>query len=291
MVKIARNLTLLSLLFVFVFFIGNNVIANERQRYSLIEIVSPNNNLNPDFLKEENNSGYGTTTAKVTVFNAKVSLNTDNDGDEYYPEVSWFIDIDSAEPTNIYVIIHIYDGDVDYWTIKSDIYTLMGSSPDEGVTTSSNYYFGFDKMTTERFVEVYYADGRLACTFGPDDDPDLGGIPIESQDYDIKGNPFATSIPTPTPAQTPTPTPPSIIGHTVDVDGNGISSAKAVLRKDGETIANVLSDENGDFEMENLEYGTYKLYVSKKGYRKKSLIFFLREETGTEEVTIKLKKR
>ena len=98
----------------------------------------------------------------------------------------------------------------------------------------------------------------------------------------MKENPFIN----PTPNPTPTPTPDDgakITGYIVNGGGNGIANAKIVARKDGETIATVSSDDNGEFVLENLEPGEYSLQVTKKGYRRKFFTVTIEEDGGDEK--------
>ena len=262
--------------------------------------VSPQGNLDSkkDFSEQTDN---GTSAASLIVSHGSVSypMFADYNGNGYYRKTICWFDIDANQVVNYYVVFYIDDNDGYGWyttdNLKSDVYTLKdGYSPEDGVYLESFYYIGYKQKTENVKIELYTADGTLMDTYGPDDNPVLGNIKIEGKDYDIKINPF---ISTPTPEPTPTPDVGDnlgIIGDVVDADsGDDIKGAKASLKKEGEVITTASSDENGEFIFENLnlEEGRYDLLVSKKGYRKKRLTVFLRKETGTENVTIRLKKR
>src|SRR3989338_4643804 len=47
----------------------------------------------------------GTATASLIVYNAMVRLLKDNDGDEYYPQMTVKLDLDANKKTNYYVVI------------------------------------------------------------------------------------------------------------------------------------------------------------------------------------------
>src|SRR3989338_1725506 len=149
----------------------------------------------------------GTVTASLTVYNAIVLLLKDNDGDEYYPKITVRIDLDATQKTNYSVVSYLnFKGGSGYgydWFIidESDVFTLEeGYSPEEGIVDLDLYFIsGYGRMKIDVKVEIYYEDGSLAYTFGPDDDPDLKDIPVVSDDYDGKEEPFAASTPSPTP--------------------------------------------------------------------------------------------
>ena len=163
----------------------------------------------------------GTATASLIVYNAMVRLLKDNDGDEYYPQMTVKLDLDANKKTNYYVVSSLnFKGGSGYgydWFIidESDVFTLEeGYSPEEGIVDLDLYFIsGYGRMKIDVKVEIYYEDGSLAYTFGPDDDPDLKDIPVVSDDYDGKEDPFAASTPSPT----PTPCDPENISVTPDV--------------------------------------------------------------------------
>ena len=166
--------------------------------------------------KKYNADESGTGTVLI-VSNAIARLLKDDDGDEEYPKMSFKFDLDVNETTDYYAIFYLsfHDGYNSYgWftfdSIKTAVYTLEeGSSAEEGVLDLDLYFISGYQMKMDVKVEVYYnEDGSLAATYGPDDDPDLKDIPVESGDYDIKEDPFAT---TPTPTSTPTPFEPNTI--------------------------------------------------------------------------------
>ncbi len=59
----------------------------------------------------------------------------------------------------------------------------------------------------------------------------------------------------------------TIVGVTKEADGAILSGAVVILYRNGEVIANVLSDENGDYEFEFSQFGDYDVVVSKEGFR------------------------
>lgn len=238
----------------------------------------------------------GTSTILI-VSNAIVSLLRDNDGDEYYPKLTCKFDLDANKTINYYAISYLDFNDGYGWLMvdESSVYILdEGYSPEEGILDLDIYFFsGYGRMEVNVKVEVYYTDGSLAASYGPDDDPDLKNIPAESADYDTKGDPFVNYTPTPTPTPTPNP---QIIGHVVDKDDNDISDAKVTLKKNGEVITTASSDENGEFvfSVENPGQGihtSYDLIVTKKGYRRKFVSVPVVGGEKEIKVTIKLKKR
>jgi hypothetical protein len=58
-----------------------------------------------------------------------------------------------------------------------------------------------------------------------------------------------------------------IVGVTKEVDGAILPGAVVILYQNGEEIANVVSDENGNYKFEFSELGDYEVVVSKAGFR------------------------
>jgi len=172
---------------------------------SLRPSSSHNETLKKNFEQTEDT---GTATVSLTVYNAIVLLLKDNDGDEYYPKITVRIDLDATQKTNYYVVSYLnFNGGSNYgidWFIidESDVFTLEeGYSPEEGIIDLDlEFISGYGRMKIDVKFEIYYEDGGLAGEFGSGDDPDLKDIPVVSDDYDTKGDPFA-------PSPTPTPTP------------------------------------------------------------------------------------
>jgi hypothetical protein len=57
-----------------------------------------------------------------------------------------------------------------------------------------------------------------------------------------------------------------IVGVTKEVDGSILPGAVVILYQNGEKIANVVSDENGNYEFEFSELGDYDVVASKEGF-------------------------
>ena len=68
-----------------------------------------------------------------------------------------------------------YDGYGWYTTdnLKSDVYTIGDYSPEDGIYLTSIYWMGSKEAEEAVKIEVYFEDGTLADTYGPDDNPDL----------------------------------------------------------------------------------------------------------------------
>ena len=128
----------------------------------------------------------------------------DDDGDEYYPKLTFKFDLDVNKTTNYYIVfyLNLYG---DWFVIdETAVYTLEeGYSSEEGVWDLDLYFIaGYEPKKIKTKVEVYSENGDLLATYGPDDDPDLKDIPVEADDYDIKEDPFVTTpTPTPTPCE------------------------------------------------------------------------------------------
>lgn len=298
MAKIVKNSTLLSLLFIFVFVLIPIAQAKDQPRefsisFKPVKPVKPFNNLDFSEQAEDN----GTNTASLIISNGSVSyiMFADHNGNGYYRKTIYWFDVDASKKVNYYVQFYFNNNEGYGWYtndgLKSDVYTITdGYSAEEGIYMEVLFWFGSKEATKGVKVELYYEDGALADTYGPDDNPDLSNIKVESIEYDVKKDPFINPTPTPT----PTPTPDDgakITGYVVDKNGDSIGNAKVIARKEGETIATVSSDENGEFVLENLNPGGYNLAVTKKGYRRKIVTVTIEEDGGDEKIVIQMKKR
>ena len=205
----------------------------------------------------------------------------DDDGDEYYPKLTFKFDLDVNKTTNYYIVfyLNLYG---DWFVIdETAVYTLEeGYSSEEGVWDLDLYFIaGYEPKKIKTKVEIYYEDEGLAAAYGPDDDPDLGDVPIESGDYDEKEDPFANYTPTPTP--TPVPTIDEIKLNDSKLKGN-----RLILRK-GESIkisAEALSGgeaiSNAEIKAE-VDYGEVTVSPS----------VATTDESGLAEFTITAKKK
>jgi len=71
----------------------------------------------------------------------------------------------------------------------------------------------------------------------------------------------------------------TIVGVTKEVSGAVLPGAVVILYQNGEEIANVVSDENGDYEFEFSQLGDYDVVVSKEGFRDEAQSISLTEPT------------
>ena len=206
MVKVKIVTLFLSFLFV----LGTvtvNVKAEQTPEFS-VSFRSSDSLSSQKYFSEQSEQDNGTNTVSLIVYNAMVNFLKDDDGDEYCSKLTAKFDLDASKRVNYYAISYLnLNGSNGYgydWFMinSSDVYTLEeGYSPEEGILYLDMEVFGYGRlMKVSVKVEIYYEGGGLAYTFGPDDDPDLKNIMVESNDYDGKEDPFAPS-PTPTPAQ------------------------------------------------------------------------------------------
>ena len=293
MVKIARNLTLLSLLFVFVSIAQVSQAKNQSREFSvLFRPSSPQNDIaSKDFSEQADN---GTSTASLIVSHGSVSYSTfsDYNGNGYYRRVVYWFDIDSNKKVNYYVIFYLdsYDGYGWYTSdgFKSDVYTMNGYSPEDGIYMENLFWSGYKQEKEAVKVELYYEDGTLADTYGPDDNPDLSNIKVESIEYDVKGDPFATPTPSPEPSPYPTPTEPA----TGDVSQLKIDPEKLIIRKGKSIKVSVEASTEGPFGDIPVPNVVVKVRVKNgKGRINISPLTALTDENGRATFTVVAKKR
>jgi hypothetical protein len=70
-----------------------------------------------------------------------------------------------------------------------------------------------------------------------------------------------------------------IVGVTKEIDGAILPGAAVILYQNGEEIANVVSDEDGNYEFEFSELGDYDVVVSKEGFRDEAQSISVTEPT------------
>ncbi|KKT20441.1 MAG: hypothetical protein UW04_C0030G0002 [Parcubacteria group bacterium GW2011_GWB1_43_8] len=239
MVKVKIVTLFLSFLFV----LGTvtvNVKAEQTPEFS-VSFRSSDSLSSQKYFSEQSEQDNGTNTVSLIVYNAMVNFLKDDDGDEYCSKLTAKFDLDASKRVNYYAISYLnLNGSNGYgydWFMinSSDVYTLEeGYSPEEGILYLDMEVFGYGRlMKVSVKVEIYYEGGGLAYTFGPDDDPDLKDIMLESNDYDGKGDPFAN------PAVTPTPT-------LCDPENISVNPTDLTLaRKTSEDVTVTITDTDG----------------------------------------------
>ena len=78
-------------------------------------------------------------------------------------------------------------------------------------------------------------------------------------------------------------------GHILDTEGEPIGGAKIRLKRGKKALKTVSSDMNGFFEFGDLEAGRYKIFVTKKSYKRTKETVLL-EEGEEKEIEILMKK-
>jgi hypothetical protein len=96
----------------------------------------------------------------------------------------------------------------------------------------------------------YYVEPHPAPSYG---EAITGDIQVDVVQVDMVEIPEATIV--------------RIVGVTKEVGGAILPGAAVILYQNGEEIANVVSDENGNYEFEFSELGDYEVVVSKAGFR------------------------
>lgn len=203
----------IALILSFIFVVFSSAWADERVSVNMRHVKGTGDGVDGYEKKYSavlNTNENGTSTPSLIVYNATVWLTEDHDGDGYYRKASYFFDIDTdGESVNYYTIVYIDENDGYGWftsdNFKSDMYTLEnGYSPEEGLYYDFWFTSDYSSTNWDIKVELYYEDGTLANTFGPDDDSDLSQNLVEGAGSDVKKDPF---IPSSTPSPTPTPAP------------------------------------------------------------------------------------
>jgi hypothetical protein len=100
---------------------------------------------------------------------------------------------------------------------------------------------------------TYTFSGSLTYYVEPHPAPSYGGAITGDIKLDVVDVPAATIV--------------RIVGVTKEVGGAILPGAAVILYQNGEEIANVVSDENGNYEFEFSELGDYEVVVGKEGFR------------------------
>lgn len=70
-----------------------------------------------------------------------------------------------------------------------------------------------------------------------------------------------------------------IVGVTKEIDGVVLPEAVVILYQNGEEVANVVSDENGNYEFQLSELGSYDVVAGKEGFRDETQFISVTEPT------------
>jgi len=112
---------------------------------------------------------------------------------------------------------------------------------------------------------TYTFSGSLKYYLEPHPAPSYGEVITGDIQLDVVDVPAATVI--------------KIVGVTKEVDGTILPGAVVVLYQNGEEIASILSDENGNYEFEFSDLGDYDVVASKEGLRAEAQSILVAEPT------------
>ena len=154
-------------------------------------------------------------------------------------------------------------------TIKGVTVTITGTNFSDSTETDENGYYEFGDLEAGDYTLTYEKEGYQIQThdirLGEGESLDLGTIKMVSIG---KGK---------------------ISGHILDTEGEPISGAKIRLKRGKKALKPIVSDMNGFFEFGDLEAGKYKIFVTKKSYKRTKETVLL-EEGEEKEIEIHMKK-
>ena len=121
------------------------------------------------------------------IYDAWLTLHTDEDYDGYYSHFTVEFDADSAYvQTDVYARLYLSRSDVFEEYHTTSIFTINGDSSDDSFLVESELLTGFPSSEYELLIELYDAyDDSLVATFDGYNDVDLTLISLESKNYDV----------------------------------------------------------------------------------------------------------
>jgi len=121
------------------------------------------------------------------------------------------------------------------------------------------------KVPTDAEPGTYTFDGSLQYYVEPHPAPSYEEAITGDVQVDVVDVPAATMV--------------RIMGVTKEIDGDILPGAAVILYENGEPIANVMSDENGNYKFEFPELGDYDVLASKEGFRDEAQSISVTEPT------------
>ena len=120
------------------------------------------------------------------IYDAWLTLHTDEDYDGYYSHFTVEFDADSVfAQTDVYARLYLSRGEVFEEYHTTSVFSILGESSDDSFLVESELLTGFPPGDYELLIELYDAfDDTLVATFDGYNDVDLTLISLESKTFE-----------------------------------------------------------------------------------------------------------
>ena len=132
-----------------------------------------------------------TAAAKGTedfwIYYADVQLFNDDDGDGYFHGIDVLFDADTYfEVADVYAVLYLsYEGGPWNEYAVSETFSIYGATSDDEYVVVSELKSGYPTGSYDLLIELYDTwDGSFVADLGPEDNPDLGLLPLEDFNRD-----------------------------------------------------------------------------------------------------------
>lgn len=130
---------------------------------------------------------YSTNAFGFSVYDASISLLTDNDGDGYFSEFELNFDVDYDNgTTDVYADIYYRKPGGEWlWFYTTNDFQISGNSSSDNYSVISNLTTGFPSDSYEFLIDIYESGiPGIVVTYSSADDVDLSNVPLEDNGYD-----------------------------------------------------------------------------------------------------------
>jgi hypothetical protein len=121
------------------------------------------------------------------IYYADVELFNDDDRDGYFHGIDVLFDADTYfEVADVYAVLYLsYEGGPWNEYAVTETFSIYGATSDDEYVVVSELMSGYPAGDYDLLIELYDTfDGSLVADLGPEDNPDLGYLPLEDFDRD-----------------------------------------------------------------------------------------------------------
>jgi hypothetical protein len=139
----------------------------------------------------ESKTSSSTAAAKGTddfwIYYADVELFNDDDRDGYFYGIDVLFDADTHfEVADVYAVLYLsYEGGPWNEYAATEPFSIYGATSDDEYVVVTELMSGYPTGNYDLLIELYDTwDGSFVADMGPEDNPDLGYLPLEDFDRD-----------------------------------------------------------------------------------------------------------
>jgi hypothetical protein len=145
----------------------------------------------PDRASESGKTSSSTAAAKGSndfwIYYADVELFNDDDRDGYFYGIDVLFDADTYfEEADVYAVLYLsYEGGPWNEYAVTETFTIYGATSEDEYVVVTELMSGYPAGNYDLLIELYDTwDGSFVADIGPEDNPDLGYLPLEDFNRD-----------------------------------------------------------------------------------------------------------